>query len=80
MAYRKEAAIRVGYFSVVTLLAILGATIITVVIVKFFPVAATTMRRRQVVYSFGVSFVGIGSLLVYWADRQLNKRFNKNPL
>jgi len=79
MSYRKEATIRVIYFSAAALLSLLIALVGAAIISKLF--TSHYYKKHSLIFNY--SFLGIFAVscatAVYQIDKILNDKFNKNP-
>lgn len=79
MNYRKEAGLRIAYFSLAAIVSVIVAFIVAIIVAKFFP--GTNHNSHNAVFNW--TFIGVFALvcsvLVYKIDTRFNKRFNTNP-
>lgn len=77
--YRKEALTRIIYLSVAFIVSVAVASGAAFLAVDLFAKSKGRVHDRVFSYSFIAVFALICGMLVYMADKNLNRKFNKNP-
>lgn len=79
MTYRREAAVRVAYFSAAAVIAAASGAAAALLLVLLFPGTNHNTHGNLAWWGCVIIFAAVCGLLVYRIDQKLDKRFNKNP-